>query len=72
MKRCEVDQAAFYRREEGNLIIIVAHIDNLTIITSSMELIEEAKGVLRKAFKISDMGEIHWILGFSVERDREK
>jgi hypothetical protein len=37
-----------------------------------MELIEEAKEVLRKAFKISDMGEIHWILGFSVERDREK
>ena len=63
---------AFYRREEGNLIIIVTHVDDLTIITSSMELIEEAKGVLRKAFKISDMGEIHWILGFSVERDREK
>ena len=72
MKRCEVDQAAFYRRKEGNLIIIVAHVDDLTIITSSMELIEEVKGVLRKAFKISDMGEIHWILGFSVERDREK
>ena len=54
------------------MIIIIAHVDDLTIITSSMELIKEAKGVLRKAFKISDMGEIHWILGFSVERDREK
>ena len=72
MKQCEVDQAAFYRCEEGNLIIIIAHVDDLTIITSSMELIEEVKGVLRMAFKILDMGEIHWILGFSVERDREK
>ena len=72
MKRCEVDQVAFYRREEGRLIIIVTHIDDLMIITSSMELMEEAKDMLKKAFKISDMGEIHWILGFSVERDREK
>ena len=72
MKRCEVDQAAFYRREDDKLIIIIAHVDNLTIIALSTNLIEEAKEVLRKAFKISDMGEIHWILGFSVERDREK
>ena len=42
------------------------------IITSSMELMEEAKDTLKKAFKISDMGKIHWILGFSIERDREK
>jgi hypothetical protein len=72
MKRCEVDQAAFYRRKDNKLIIIVAHIDDLTIIASSTDLIEEAKEALRKAFKISDMGEIHWILGFSVEQDREK
>ena len=39
---------------------------------NTTNLIEETKEVLRKDFKISDMGEIHWILRFSVERDREK
>ena len=46
--------------------------DDLTIIASSMELVEEVKNALKKEFKISDMGEIHWILGFVVKRDREK
>jgi hypothetical protein len=72
MKRCEVNQAAFYRREEGGIIVIIAHVDDLTIITSSMELMREVKEVLKKAFKILDMGEIHWILGFSVERNRDE
>jgi hypothetical protein len=72
MKRCEVGQAVFYGREEGGIIVIVAHIDDLTIITSSMELMREVKEALKKALKISDMGEIHWILGFSVERNRDE
>jgi len=72
MKRCEVDQAAFYWREGEDLIQIVVHVDDLTIITSSMMLMEKVKSVLKKDFKISDMGEIHWILGFEVKRNREK
>lgn len=62
----------FYRQEGDKSIIIVTHVDDLMIITSSIELMEEAKGALKKTFKISDMGEIHWILGFAIEWDQEK
>ena len=72
MKQCKVDQAAFYRQEGGGSIIVITHVDNLTIITSSTELMGEAKEALKKVFKISDMGEIHWMLGFVVERNREE
>ena len=71
MTRCDVDQAVFYRRSETEQIIICTHVDDLTIMMSSVELMEEVKARLRKEFKISDMGEIHWILGFAVKRDRE-
>ena len=67
-----MDQAAFYWRNGNEMIIIVIHVDDLTIVTSSMDLMECVKMVLRKKFKISDMGEIHWILGFEVKRNREK
>jgi hypothetical protein len=50
----------------------VAHVDDLTIVTSSVELMAKVKDELRKDFKIIDMGEIHWILGFKVMRDRER
>ena len=72
MLKCEVDQAAFYWRKDGDIIIIVVHVDDLTIAASSVKLIEKVKRVLKGEFKISDMGEIHWILGFEVKRNRER
>ena len=70
MKTCDVDQAVFYRVEGTDLIIIVVHVDDLTIAASSVALIVHVKAKLREAFAISDEGEVHWILGFAVIRDR--
>lgn len=42
------------------------------IVASSTSLVERVKEELKKDFKYTDMGEIHWILGFEVKRDREK
>ena len=70
MKRCDVDQAVFYRHQDGQLIIIVASVDDLTIIASTAALIDHVKAKLREAFTITDMGPIHWILGIQVTRDR--
>ena len=73
MEHCDVDQAVFYLRDGDNVIVIVIHgIDNLTIATSSVVLMEHVKEELKKDFKLSDMGELHWILRFEVKRDREK
>ena len=72
MQRCEVDQAVYFFRDGDQLIIIVAHVDDLTIMTSSKDLMDKVKGELRKEFTITDLGEIHWLLGFAVKRDREK
>jgi len=70
MSRCEVDQAVFYRVEGAELIVVVAHVDDLTIVASSVMLIEEVKAKLRIELEITDLGEIHWILGLTVQRDR--
>jgi hypothetical protein len=72
LERCEVDQAVFYRITDTEHIIIVAHVDDLTISTSTVVLMNKVKKALTEEFKISDMGEIHWILGFSVRRNREE
>ncbi|PIL37456.1 transcription factor [Ganoderma sinense ZZ0214-1] len=70
MKTCDVDQAVFYYVEGTDLIIIVVHVDDLTIAASCVALVIRVKAKLREAFAISDEGEIHWILGFAVIRDR--
>lgn len=70
MSQCDVDQAVFFRADGADLIVIVVHVDDLTVVASTIALILEVKTKLREAFEISDEGEIHWILGFAVERDR--
>lgn len=70
MSQSDVDQAVFFRVKGTDLIVIVVHVDDLTVVAATVALIVEVKAKLREAFDISDEGEIHWILGFSVERDR--
>jgi len=67
MKRCEVNQAVFYHIEGESVMELASHVNDCSIVASSMELEEEIKTELRKAFKISDLGEINWILGIAVK-----
>ena len=69
--RCEVDQAVFYRRKGTALIIVLVHVDDCTIVGTSMVLIENFKAAIKKHVEISDLGELHWILGIEVRRERE-
>ena len=69
MKCCEVDQAIFYMQEGEELIVIIIHVDDLTIVALSTSLVEQVKEELKKDFKYTEMGEIHWILGFEVKWD---
>lgn len=70
MTACDVDQAVFFRAENGQLIAMGVHVDDLTI-AASVGLMDEVKTNLKKDFEITDEGPIHWILGFAVEHDRD-
>jgi len=69
IKRCEVDQAVFYWVEGESVMALASHVNDCSAVTSSVELEEEIKAELRKAFEISDLGEINWILGIAVKHD---
>ena len=58
-KRCNVDQAMFYRRKGSTLLIVLIHVDDCTITGTSVTLILK--------FKV-EIGELNWILGIKVKR----
>jgi hypothetical protein len=70
-KRCEVDQAVFYRRKGSALIIVLVHVDDCTIAGTSISLILRFKIEIAKFVTITDLGELHWILGIEIKRVRE-
>ena len=70
--RCEVDQAVFYRRKGPMLMIVLVHVDDCTIVGTSRDLIAKFKSEITKHVEITDLGEIHWILGIEICRNRER
>ena len=69
--KCSVDQAIFYRHEGKLLIIIAVYVDNCSIAASNTGLIHEVKTTLNVHVEVSDLGEVHWLLGIEVKCDRE-
>lgn len=67
MKRCEVDYLVFIVKM---MIIILVSVDDLTILTSSTLLMDHVKSKLRQAFEITDLGEVHWLLGIQITQNR--
>ena len=56
---------------DSALVIIVVHVDDCTIALSKQELIDELKTCIKEFVEITDMGELYWLLGIEVKRDRE-
>ena len=69
--QCEVDQAVFYRRKGTALMIVLVHVDDCTIVATSVTLIEIFKITITKHIEITDLGELQWILGIEVHHERE-
>ena len=69
--QCKVDQAVFYKRDKDQQtsIVIAVHVDDCTIAGSSLAAIENFKSGLRQHIKVTDLGELHWMLGIEIHRD---
>jgi hypothetical protein len=66
-----VDQAVFFKLipQDKHLIVVAVHVDDCTIATSMTHLIEDFKAGLSCHVKVTDLGELHWMLGIQVWRD---
>jgi len=70
--RCDVDQAVFFRHQGWAMIIVLVHVDDYTIAATSMVLIADFKARISEHVDITDLGELHWLLGIEIKRDRER
>lgn len=72
LTQCDVDQAVFFSRfTPDELIVVVVHVDDCTIAASSMDHITKLKDKIRTHVEITDLGELHWLLGIEVTRNRD-
>lgn len=69
----EYDTALYIKRMDNEKVLIVAvYVDDLTIFASDLHDLLNLKSALAKRFKMEDMGEISFLLGLQITRDRSK
>jgi hypothetical protein len=68
--RSQVDQAVYYRRTSKEHMVITVSVDDMAITANRLSYIERFKSQLTQFFEISDLGELSWLLGLKVTRDR--
>ncbi len=70
--QCTVDQAVYYKTNVAarELTVVAVHVDDCTIAASTPRLVTDFKAGLSKHVEVTDLGELHWMLGIEVKRDR--
>lgn len=69
LTRSKHDYGVFFLFRIGDVIIIVIHVDDCTLVTSSKGLMIKLKSDLGSRYDIVDLGEARWLLGFEIQRD---
>jgi hypothetical protein len=62
-RRTEADPCMFYRRDERGVVLMVVHVDDFAIATSTPELADEVFGILRKRYEITTKSAMDSFLG---------
>jgi Reverse transcriptase (RNA-dependent DNA polymerase) len=68
-----VDQAVFFKSDPctKSLIIVAVHVDDCTITATSLHLVDNLKTGLCQHIEVTDLGELHWVLGIQVKHDHK-
>ena len=70
LTRSAVDHGVFYAHDSEGTTILCSSTDDFLITASSTERMTALKGGLSQHFEMTDLGELGWILGIRVKRDR--
>jgi hypothetical protein len=68
--RSRVDQAVYFKRTPHEQMVVTVSVDDMAVTASHVSLIHQFKARLQEFFEISDLGELKWLLGLKVTRDR--
>ena len=66
----KLDQSVFIRTDGKETVHVPVSTDDMVVMGSSRAAVEKVKTELKHFFEITDQGELSWLLGFEVRRDR--
>ncbi|THH16855.1 hypothetical protein EUX98_g9236 [Antrodiella citrinella] len=73
LTRSELDHGVFYRYlPNDEFVVLFIHVDDMTMIAPSMKHMDALKRKIKDHVEVVDSGEVNWMLGIEIKRDRRK
>lgn len=69
MTRSEADHACFWQHQGESLAMVGTIVDDM-LVTGTPDLVEKFRAGIKGHFTVTDSGEVAWLLGIEVVRDR--
>ena len=67
-----VDRCVYVKNDNGKICIVSAYVDDLLIIGNTTSVMNHFKKQLHAKFKMTDLGEVNYMLGWHIKRDRSR
>ena len=75
-KASNADPCIYYKSVKENdqvsLMIVAVYVDDVILASNNLDILKQEKKKLGNEFKMVDQGEVNFILGMSIKRDREE
>jgi transposase InsO family protein len=68
----KADPCIYQRKEEKNAVIVAIYVDDMFVLSNDQELKNATKQMLRRNFRMKDLGEAKNFLGMRITRDRRQ
>ena len=74
-KKCSADSCVYIKSvksESGKIdfVIIAIYVDDMIFFSNNTKMLEKEKSDLAKKFRVEDLGELHYVLGMCIKRNR--
>ena len=67
------DSCVYTQKFDGDMFVfILVYVDDMLVVSNNFEALLQQKRKLASIFDLVDQGEVHHLLGMTINRDREK
>ena len=70
LTRSKVDHSVYFKLISDHVIYLVLYVEDMLLVGSDKEIIEDLKTQLSSKFNMKDLGAANYILGIEFKRER--
>lgn len=68
----KADACVYILNSEDGTLVVVLYVDDLIVAGSNKEMVNSFKRAIAERFKMKDLGDLKWILGMEIKRNRQE